>query len=252
MGDAMTRSVISIYAATALRAATSFGRSAALLLLLLAVLALLPLLAGCAHDNHRPPLRIIERPVFNDHRLALTRDYCNLHYGSSAHLLDQPQMIVVHYTAFATLDESDRFFAPVLLSREDIRSGGAVNVSAHFLVDLAGTVYRLAPDDVVCRHTIGFNHVALGIENVGEGKGVLTDAQLEADAALIADLVARHPSIRYLLGHHEYQDSSLPHYALRTEFDPAYRPTVKIDPGDRFMTSLRRILKERYHLELQR
>ena len=235
--------VIFTYAAAVLRAAASVGRSAALLV---------PLLAGCAHVGDRPPLRIIDRSVFDDQRLALTRDYSSIHYGSSTHLLEKPQMIVVHYTAFATLDQSYRFFAPVLLSREDIRSGGAVNVSAHFLVDRNGTVFRLAPEDVICRHTIGFNHVALGIENVGEGEGALTEAQLEADAALIADLVARHPSIRYLLGHHEYQDRSLPHYSLHTELDPTYKPTVKIDPGDLFMTRLRGILKQRYQLELKR
>src|SRR5689334_7658126 len=101
----------------------------------------------------------------------------------------------------------------------------------------------MAPEGVVCRHTIGFNHVALGIENVGEDKDALTDAQVEADAALIAELARRHPTIRYLIGHHEYRDRSLPHFALYTELDPSYQPTVKIDPGEKFMTRLRELLK---------
>ncbi|UFS70640.1 N-acetylmuramoyl-L-alanine amidase [Geomonas sp. RF6] len=215
------------------------------------LLMLFAVLAGCSHGGEGR-LKVIKRPLFNEERLALTNDYCRLHYGNEGHLLEKPQMIVVHYTAFLSLAESERFFTPAVLSREDIRSGGAVNVSAHFMVDLNGTIYRLAPDNVVCRHTIGFNHLALGIENVGEGESALTEAQLEADAALIADLVSRHPSIGYLLGHHEYQDKALPHYALRRELDGRYRPTVKIDPGERFMTRLRNLLKERYGMMLKR
>lgn len=220
--------------------------------LLTAAAVVLLFLAGCSHVAQRTELKIIDRPIFNEQRLALTDEYCKTHYGRASHRLDKPQMIVVHYTASATLDGSYDYFLPVLLSREDIRSGGAVNASIHFLVDKDGAVYRLAPEDVICRHTIGFNHVALGIENVGEGKDALTDAQIEADAVLIADLVSRHPSIRYLLGHHEYQDRTLPHFVLHTELDPTYKPTVKIDPGERFMATLRSRLKERYGIELER
>lgn len=219
-------------------------------LLLLIVLPIL--VAGCAHGGSGPGVQIVDRPVFDQQRLELTRDYCRAHYGIDSWRLEQPRMIVVHYTAFATLEQSLEFFRPPLLSREDIRSGGAVNVSAHFLVDRDGAVYRLAPDEVVCRHVIGFNHLALGIENVAEGEAALTEAQLESDAALIAGLVARHPGIRYLVGHHEYQERTLPHFALRRELDPSYRPTFKTDPGERFMTRLRGLLKERYRLELER
>lgn len=219
---------------------------------LLAALSLLTFLAGCRHAATAPGLCIVERPVFGPQRLELTRDYCRVHYGLDSTRLETPRMVVVHYTAFPTLEQSLEFFEPPLLSRDDIRSGGAVNVSAHFLVDRDGTVYRLASEEVVCRHVIGFNHLALGIENVGANEGALTRAQLESNAALVADLVARHPSIRYLLGHHEYQDPALPHFKLRRELDPGYRPTVKIDPGAAFMTRLRAILKDRYRLELER
>lgn len=209
-------------------------------------------IAGCAHGAGREQPKIMDRPVFGEQRLALTRDYCRVHYGLEEWRLESPRMIVVHYTAFPTLEQSLEFFRPALLSRQDIRSGGAVNVSAHFLVDRDGAIYRLAPEEVICRHVIGFNHVALGIENVGDSELALTGAQLESDAALIADLVARHPSIRYLVGHHEYQDPTLPHFELHRELDPSYRPTVKSDPGERFMTRLRELLQDRYQLQLER
>ena len=216
-------------------------------------LILLPtLLACCVHGAGRGDVKFIDRPLFDEQRLELTRDYCRLHYGLDSWRLETPRMIVVHYSAFPTLEKSLEFFQPVLLSRPDIRSGGAVNVSAHFLVDRDGAVYRLASEEIVCRHVIGFNHLSLGVENVGESGDALTDAQLESNAALIADLVARHSTIRYLVGHHEYQDRTLPHFDLQRDLDPSYRPTVKIDPGERFMTRLREMLKARYRLELER
>ena len=51
---------------------------------------------------------------------------------------------------------------------------------------------------------IGVNHLAIGVENVGdEDKYPLTDAQIDADAALVRDLVARFPTSTLLVGHHE-------------------------------------------------
>lgn len=232
---------------------------------LLLFLAIFAIVTGCAHPVQRTSatiqrtttvqhrtVKIIDHPLFNEQRLELTREYCKLHYGTDTDRMAAQRMIVVHYTASPTLAKALEFFTPPLLSRDDIRSGGAVNVSAHFLVDKDGSIYRLAPEDRICRHVIGFNNVALGIENVGEDKNALTDAQLQADAALIADLAGRYPTIRYLIGHYEYQDRSLPHFKLNTELDPSYHPTIKIDPGQPFMSHLRELLKDRYHLVFER
>jgi len=194
------------------------------------------------------------RGIFNDERLRLTSAYCLTHYGSDSSELAEPQMVVVHYTAFATRDESYRFFAPSKLdrvSRRDISGGGAVNVSAHYLIDRDGTILQLAPDNVVCRHVIGFNWTAIGIENVGKGAADLTEAQASATADLISRLIARHPSINYLIGHHDYRNRGLPHYRLFREHDRSYRFTPKIDPGPAFMTRVRGILKERHGIVLQ-
>lgn len=196
-------------------------------------------------------LEIHDTPIFDDQRLALTRDYCRVHYGQDDALLHEPKMIVVHYTSFPTLEKSFACFAPNLLTRTDIRSGGDVNISAHFLVDVTGAIYRLAPEDVVCRHAIGFNHVALGIENVGHSPADLTEAQLIADAALIDDLLRRYPGIEYLIGHYEYQDRTLPHFALALERDSNYRPTIKADPGPLFMERLRTLLWNKYQRKLK-
>jgi N-acetylmuramoyl-L-alanine amidase len=194
------------------------------------------------------------RNIFDDERFKLTAEYCLSHYGENSYLMDQPRMIVVHYTAIATLEESYRFFAPITLDpvlRQDISGGGRVNPSPHYLIDRDGAILQLAPDNVVCRHTIGFNHTAIGIENVGRDAADLTEAQASSTADLVGRLVARHPSITFLIGHHEYRDTARPHYRLYRELDESYRFTDKIDPGPDFMARVRELLKERHGIVLQ-
>jgi N-acetyl-anhydromuramyl-L-alanine amidase AmpD len=197
----------------------------------------------------------IQRPIFNAERLQLTANSARQHYGEASAVLSNPQMIVVHFVTIPTLQKSLDFFRPPHIDhqiRRDIASGGEVNVSAHYLVDRDGTLYQLAGEDVLCRHIIGFNHTAIGIENVAVDADDLTAAQLEANAALIRRIIQRQPSIRYLLGHHEYRDRTLPHYRLYREVDASYRFTDKIDPGPLFMTRLRALLNQRYGISLQR
>jgi N-acetylmuramoyl-L-alanine amidase len=211
-------------------------------------------LAGAADTETTIDPKATVRNIFDRERARLTVAYCLRHYGRASDELREPRMIVVHFTAFPTMDASFRFFAPPRLdvvSRSDIKSGGLVNVSAHYLIDRDGAVVQLAPDNLVCRHTIGFNWTAIGIENVGNDAASLTDAQAAATAALVSRLVARHPSITCLIGHDEYRNSTLPHYRFFREHDRSYRFTDKVDPGPAFMGRVRGLLKERYGLVLQ-
>ena len=187
---------------------------------------------------------MVQRPiVFDDERHALTLAYLRTHVDpdlTSTAL--QPRAIVLHWTAVGNFLASHQIFAPVeLQGRRDIEGGGRVNVSAHFLVDRDGTIARLMPETVVARHTIGLNHVAIGIENVGGDRDhPLTDAQIGANADLVRHLVARFP-ITHLLGHHEYRRmESHPYFR---ELDPDYR-TTKVDPGDAFMAEVRRRVED--------
>ncbi len=149
-----------------------------------------------------------------------------------------PRMIVLHYTAGGSAQATKAYFDRPQLeaARAQLRAGGKVNVSAHFLVDRDGTIYRLMPETRMGRHTIGVNHLALGVENVGdERRWPLTDAQVAANVALIRELAARHP-IAVLVGHHEVR--ALDGTAWFVERDPAYR-NRKADPGPRFMAAVR-------------
>jgi N-acetyl-anhydromuramyl-L-alanine amidase AmpD len=187
-----------------------------------------------------PAVVIVDRPLpFDAERIALTRAYLRDHAG-----LDQPDItitphvIVLHWTDSATADSAWATFAPTRLpaSRAELGGGVQVNVSSQFLVDRDGTIYRLMPENWMARHTIGLNHVAIGVENVGGGAaGDLTPAQVDADAALVRDLAARFP-ITHLIGHLEYR--AFEGHPYFREADPKYR-TGKTDPGVAFMAAVR-------------
>lgn len=176
---------------------------------------------------------------FDEERHELTRAYLREHTGGShVDTAMVPRLIVLHWTAGATAQAAWQAFAPTRLpGRPMLQAAGAVNVSAHFVVDRDGSIWRVVPENVVARHVIGLNHVAVGIENVGDGdQWPLTDAQIVANAALVRALVSAHPTITHLIGHHQYRQMEGHPYFV--EEDPQYR-TAKIDPGDAFVEAVR-------------
>lgn len=187
-----------------------------------------------------PPVEILDLPIpFSDDRTRAMLEYRRTHEDPRATDLSiRPRVIVVHHTAIATLPASLHAFERPFLGKDrpHLAKQGAVNVSAHFLVARDGRIHRLMPETQMARHTIGLNHLAIGIENVGGTKETpLTPAQLEANIALIRWLSARH-DITHLIGHHEYRRmESHPYWR---EKNATYR-TAKRDPGPAFMRALR-------------
>jgi N-acetylmuramoyl-L-alanine amidase len=114
--------------------------------------------------------------------------YRRLHSDPTAtDLTITPRLIVLHYTAGHSAKNTHNYFDRVRLEKEraHLRKGGEVNVVSHFLVDRDGTIYRLIPETRMGRHTIGVNHVSIGVENVGdEDEYKLTDAQQTLTSAL--------------------------------------------------------------------
>lgn len=201
------------------------------------------LAAGIQACSSTKPV-IVERPIsFGPDREALTISYLNTRYNldvSSAVIL--PRMVVLHWTAIPTLEGSLEAFQPERLPtvRGDIQGGGALNVSAHYLIDRDGTIYNLLPDTIMARHTIGLNHCAIGIENVGgTAETPLTPEQEEANTRLVRFLAKNYP-IEYLIGHYEY--TAFETHPLWLEKDSGYR-TTKTDPGEAFMRKIRKNLK---------
>lgn len=207
----------------------------------------------CLTKPIQPPLHIIEKPIdFGKERVDMTKAYIRQHYGLKVkNITITPRIIVLHWTAEMNLKKSFNRLKPqrLLTDRKDIAKASALNVSAHFLVDRDGTIYRLMPENWMARHVIGLNYSSIGIENIG-GKGNkaedLTPAQLRSNIALVRYLKAKYPSIQYLIGHYEYRQ--MEHTPLWLEKDKGYR-TVKNDPGRKFMSAVRKNVKD-LHLKM--
>ena len=83
-------------------------------------------------------------------------------------------------------------------------------VSAHYLIDLGGTVWQLISEDKKAWHAgiskmpedgrEGVNAFSIGIELIGSEDTDFTEAQYQALALLTKDILSRHP-LRYIYGH---------------------------------------------------
>lgn len=157
------------------------------------------------------------------------------------YILKKPEIIVIHctYGNEELRYNIDFFSSPYLKSRRDIIHGGRANVSIHFLVDRDGRIYSHLPLSYIGRHVIGFNYTSIGIENIGRNNSRLTEAQLKSNVLLVIYLKSIMPYIKYLIGHHEYDDKKRPHYTLIKCLDKSYMPYKKFDPGLSFIKKLR-------------
>ena len=93
-------------------------------------------------------------------RRAEMAAYAARHYGVRTSVL-HPKAIVLHFTASSTYASAHSLFS------EDVPNLGELpGTCAHYIVDQDGTVYEQVPPTVMCRHTIGLNDSAIGIEMV--------------------------------------------------------------------------------------
>lgn len=139
--------------------------------------------------------------------------------------------IVIRYLSGINVD-AGRWDDP-RLCREILRQ---YHVSAHYLVDRAGRVYRLVDERDVAWHAggsimpapdnrRGVNRFSIGIELIATHGSGFTDAQYDALATLVRGIMARHP-IRHLVGHDQISGARAVRLGLRRD--------VKPDPGPRF------------------
>ena len=148
-------------------------------------------------------LHVVWKPIpFGRQRKAETARYAQAHYGIDSYVL-HPKVIVEHVTVNTSFSATWNTFAA---DTPDPELGQLPGTCAHFVVDRDGTVYQLVPLSVMCRHTVGLNYVAIGIEHVGMSDAqVLRDqAQMRASLALTRMLMRRfHISVRNVIGHAE-------------------------------------------------
>lgn len=175
--------------------------------------------------------------LWTDKRDELIDEYTLKHYGKICREII-PQAVVVHWTAFGTLESNWKYFYAEEMPDDE----GRLNVASQFIVDRDGTIWRLMPETKFARHIIGYNHCAIGIENVGgyDGREDLTEAQLAANVRLIKYLHEKYPTIKYVFGH--YQQGKARASGLFIENVPDYY-AIKTDPGPKFMRGLREQLE---------
>jgi N-acetylmuramoyl-L-alanine amidase len=150
-----------------------------------------------------PRPHIVWKPIpYGPARKAEMAAYARKHYGIHSWRL-HPKVIVEHYTGSNSFSSAWNTFAA---NTPDPELGELPGTCAHFIVDRNGRIYQLVRTDVMCRHTVGLNYVAIGIEHVGTSDAqVLRDrAQLRSSLELSAWLVDRfHIRIRNVIGHSE-------------------------------------------------
>ncbi len=161
----------------------------------------------------KPPIRFDPIP-YEQARKRQMANYSRRHYGKRTWRLDDPKAVVLHYTATSTYGPVFNTFAanaPAL--------GERPGVCAQFVVDKDGTIHQLTRLYVRCRHAVGLNHVAIGVEMVQEDLGTrhgsdraILDrgAQVRAATRLVAWLRQRYRiSAKDVIGHAMANDSRL-------------------------------------------
>jgi N-acetylmuramoyl-L-alanine amidase len=162
--------------------------------------------AGAVHALARAiaPPRLVQTPIpFGARRKAEMRAYADRHYGIDDHRLRRPRAIVEHYTASNSFSSAFETFAA---NAPDVEFGERPGVCAHYVVDRDGTVHQLVSTAIMCRHTVGLNWTAIGIEHVGVSDGqVLGNVrQRTASLRLTRMLQGRHGiATRNVIGHAE-------------------------------------------------
>jgi N-acetylmuramoyl-L-alanine amidase len=140
---------------------------------------------------------------FGSKRKAEMTAYARRHYGLSTYRLVHPHVIVEHYTETTTFSSAYNTFA---VDAPDSELHELPGTCAHFIVDRDGTIYQLVHLGIMCRHTVGLNYTAFGIEHVGMSDGdVLGNRrQLQASLRLTRWLRCRYGiAVRNVIGHNE-------------------------------------------------
>jgi len=151
-----------------------------------------------------PRPHIVQKRIpFPAKREREMRRYAIRHYGVHSFLLRNPKVIVEHYTETSSFSPVWNTFADDV---PDVELHELPQVCAHFVIDRDGKIYELVPPNLMCRHTVGLNWTAIGIEHVGMSDSqVMGDRkELRASLALTRWLQQRYGILtRNVIGHAE-------------------------------------------------
>jgi N-acetylmuramoyl-L-alanine amidase len=180
-----------------------------------------------------PRPHIVHKPIpMPAHREREMRRYAIRHYGIHSFLLRHPKVIVEHYTETSSFSPVWNTFATDV---PDVELHELPQVCAHFVIDRRGRIYELVPPKLMCRHTVGLNWTAIGIEHVGTSDAqVMGDRrQLRSSLALTRWLQRRYGILtRNVIGHAEslssrYHRERVASLRTQTHGDMQHRTMVR-------------------------
>jgi N-acetylmuramoyl-L-alanine amidase len=157
----------------------------------------------------RSPAAILKPPIrkwlipFGPKRKRQMAAYSERHYGEHTWRLRDPRVIVEHVAQAGSARAVYDTFAPDI---PDPELGELPNVCAHFVISASGRIYRLVNLRTRCRHTVGLNWTAIGIEHTGYGDGDVLGNRREMHASLRLTRYLRcrfHIAVRNVIGHSE-------------------------------------------------
>jgi hypothetical protein len=163
--------------------------------------------------------------------------YSKRHYGERTYVLSDPRVIVIHFAAAGSLSSIYNTFAS---DNPDVEFHELPNVCSHFAVGADGKIVNFVPTNIRCRHTVGLNQVALGIEHVGFSDADVLNRkpQFKASLRLTQFLRCRFGiSVKNVIGHNESLSS--PFYE---ELDPDFQGQTHGDFRHSSMRVYRRAL----------
>jgi N-acetylmuramoyl-L-alanine amidase len=169
-----------------------------------------PTLAYPMHVASAPPAKSVSRPhirswliPFPPKRKRQMAAYSERHYGERTWRLRHPQVIVEHVAEASSAAAVFNTFAPDV---PDPELHELPNVCAHFVVSSAGRIYQLVHLAIRCRHTVGLNWTAIGIEHTGFADADVLDnsRQMRASLRLTQYLRCRFQiKLLNVIGHNE-------------------------------------------------
>jgi N-acetylmuramoyl-L-alanine amidase len=164
--------------------------------------------------------------------------YSERHYGEHTWRLRRPRVIVEHVALAGSAAAVHDTFAPDI---PDPELHELPNVCAHFVISSSGRIYRLVNLRTRCRHTVGLDWTAIGIEHTGYSDGdVLGDRRQMRASLRLTRYLRCHFQIRLrdVIGHSESLRS--PYHRERV---PSLRDQTHGDWRHRSMRVYRRRLR---------
>ncbi len=110
----------------------------------------------------QPPIKRDPIPYGHKRKRQMAA-YSKRHYGKREWRLRDPKVIVLHFTAGPSYQSAWQAFAS-----NAPNMGELPGACSHFVVDKDGRIYRTVPRSIRCRHAIGLNYTAVGVEMVQE------------------------------------------------------------------------------------